>query len=57
LASVAGALFSRYLDSAAMMPSIKGETRMTFADACIALGVMIAFATLILKIVEVSRSK
>ncbi|SER40057.1 hypothetical protein SAMN05518866_11093 [Sphingobium sp. YR768] len=30
---------------------------MTFADACIALGVMIAFATLVLKIVEVSRSE
>jgi len=30
---------------------------LSFADACIALGVMIAFATLILKIVEVSRSK
>ncbi len=30
---------------------------MTFANACIALGVMFAFATLILKIVEVSRSK
>ena len=30
---------------------------MTFANMCIALGVMFAFATLILKIVEVSRSK
>lgn len=30
---------------------------MTFANVCIALGVMFAFATLILKIVEVSRSK
>jgi hypothetical protein len=30
---------------------------MTFANVCIALGVMIAFATLVLKIVEVSRSK
>lgn len=30
---------------------------MTFAHSCIALGVMIAFATLVLKIVEVSRPK
>jgi hypothetical protein len=30
---------------------------MTLADLCLILGVMIAFATLILKVVEVSRPK
>lgn len=30
---------------------------MSFAEACIALGAMFAFAALILKVVEVSRSR
>jgi hypothetical protein len=30
---------------------------MTFAEVCIALGAMCAFAALILKVVEVARSK
>lgn len=30
---------------------------MTFADLCILLGVLFAFATLILKVVEVARHK
>jgi hypothetical protein len=34
-----------------------GKTIMTFAEACIALGAMCAFAALILKAVEVARSK
>ena len=30
---------------------------MTFADLCLILGVLFTFATLVLKVVEVSRSK
>ena len=33
------------------------ETCMNLAEVCIALGAMFAFAALILKVVEVSRSK
>jgi hypothetical protein len=36
---------------------LKETTKMTFTDLHVVLGVMIAFATLILKFVEVSRSK
>lgn len=40
--------------TAAILPSTEGET-MNVADVCLLLGVLIAFATLILKVVEVAR--
>ena len=33
------------------------ETKMSLVELCVLLGVMIAFATLVLKVVEVSRDE
>ena len=38
-------------------PSGRGDRFMSLAEACVAFGAMCAFAALILKVVEVSRSK
>ena len=39
-------------------PAVSWEqTEMTFGDVCLLLGLLIAFATLVLKVVEVARHR
>jgi hypothetical protein len=39
----------------AILPPVEGRTHMQFADLCVFLAVLFAFATLVLKVVEVAR--
>lgn len=41
--------------TAAILPPGQKENVMTFADLCLFLGILIAFATLVVKVIEVSR--
>jgi hypothetical protein len=46
-----------YDRNAAILPQSSGEKPMSFGDLCLFLGVLFAFATLILKVVEVAGRK
>jgi hypothetical protein len=41
--------------AAAMTSPSQKEKVMTFADLCLFMGILIAFATLVVKVIEVSR--